>query len=98
MRFATFNQISHHDLLDMARGTLENTITDMDFMETLARRQCFVVSPWVMRASRAGEMFKVTPLIYTVDGELDKPRILLAVARQLRRVDTDRRFSPRFCV
>ena len=96
MGFATFNQISAHDLLAMADGMLEDTITDMDFLETLAGRHCVVVPPWVLRASPAGGLSKVTRLVYTTDGDLDKPRILLAVARELRRERALGRFGGRF--
>ncbi len=85
MGFATFNQISVYDLLAMADGTLEDTITDMDFLETLAGQRCVVVPPWVLLTSMTGSLTKVTPLVFTVDGDLDKPRILLAVARFMRR-------------
>jgi hypothetical protein len=83
MRFATFNQVSLHDLTEMANGNLEDTLTDFDFLQTLADRHCFIVPPWVMQASPTGGLRKVTRLIYTVDGHLDKPRLLVAVARQL---------------
>jgi len=96
MGFATFNDISACDLLAMADGTLEDTITDMDFLESLAGRHCLVVPPWVLRAAPAGGLSKVTRLVYTTDGELDKPRILLAVARELRVNLALGRFGPRY--
>jgi len=96
MGFATLNQISAHDLLAMADGTLEDTITDMDFLETLACRHCLLVPPWILYASPAGGLSKVTRLVYTIDGKLDKPRILLAVARELRVNQALGRFGPRF--
>jgi hypothetical protein len=99
MTFATLNLLSADDLTAMADGTLENTITDMDFLETLASRHCLMVPPWVLQASPHGTLRKVTPLVYTVDGELDKPRILLNLARELdaRRVQEGReRFTKRF--
>jgi len=99
MRFATLNQISLHDLMAMADGTLENTITDMDFLETLAAQKCFLLPPWVVCAKTNGQLCRVAPLVYTFDGELDKPRVLIAVANALHaardaagRVD----FGPRF--
>jgi len=96
MVFATFNQISAHDLMAMADGTLESTITDMDYLETLARLHCVMVPPWVLRASPTGELNKVTRLVYTTDGELDKARILLTVARVLRMNRALGRFGSRF--
>jgi hypothetical protein len=98
MGFATFNQISVHDLVAMADGVLEDTITDMDFLETLAGRHCVVVPPWVLRVSPAGGLSKVTRLVYTTDGALDKPRILLAAARELRRERALGRFWGRFSI
>jgi hypothetical protein len=96
MVFNTLNLLTAGDLKAMADGVLENTITDMDFLETLAKRHCFLVPPWVLQASREGELQKVTRVVYTVDGELDKPRILLAVARELRARRLRERFGRRF--
>ena len=87
MPFVTLNQLRLPDILAMASGTLEDTLTDLDFLETLAARQCFLVPPWVVRAAPAGGLSKITRLIYTMDGKLDKPRILLATAKELRRSD-----------
>jgi hypothetical protein len=96
MSFATLNSLSLQDLMAMANGTLEHTVTDMDFLETLAARHCLLVPPWVLLASPAGHLRKVTRLIYTVDGELDKPRILLTVARKLRARRLQEPFRRRF--
>jgi hypothetical protein len=84
MRFATLHQISLEDLVSMADATLENTITDMDFLETLARHKCILVPPYVVQTSASGKLRRITPLIYGVDGQLDKPRILVALARAVR--------------
>ena len=84
MRYATSQAVSIRDLVAMSHGVLENTITDMDFLETLARRRCFLVPPWVMQAGADGQLSKVTRVMYSLDGELDKPGVLLAVARKLR--------------
>jgi hypothetical protein len=96
MGFATLNQLSVEDLLAMADGTLEDTISDMDFLETLAWQWCVVVPPWVLLTSDTGGLTKVTSLRYTVDGDLDKPRILLAVAGYLRQGRLADRFGKRF--
>ncbi len=96
MIFTTLNLLSAQDLMAMVDGTLENTVTDMDFLETLARRHCLLVPPWVLQASPMGGLRKVTRLVYTVDGELDKPRILLQVARVLRARRLRERFGGRF--
>ena len=96
MRFATFNHVPLSDLVEMVQGNLENTITDLDFLETLAVQHCFMVPPWIMRATPSGELKKVARLVYTVDGQLDKPRLLVAVARQLGMAGP--RFGRRFTV
>ena len=56
MRFATFNHVSLNDLVEMVHGNLENTITDLDFLETLADQHCFMVPPWIMQAGPSGEL------------------------------------------
>jgi hypothetical protein len=83
MRFATFNHISLHDLTTMANGCIEDTINDFDFLQTLADQHCFMVPPWVLQASPGGSLRKVARLVYTVDGQLDKSRLLVSVARRL---------------
>ncbi|HVT82948.1 MAG TPA: hypothetical protein VHM90_20085 [Phycisphaerae bacterium] len=83
MRYATINNIPFPDLVAMSQGRLECTITDLDFLESLAAKHCFLVPPWVMRASPAGGLAKITRVTYTLDGEMDKPAILVAVARKL---------------
>ena len=94
MRFATFNKVSLQDLKEMANGNLEDTLTDLDFLETLADQHCFIVPPWILQSSPNGNLRKVTRLVYTVDGQLDKSRLLVAVARQLDIPQS--RFNPRF--
>jgi len=96
MAFTTLNLLSAQDLMAMVDGSLENTVTDMDFLETLASRHCLLVPPWVLQASPEGGLTKVTMLVYTVDGELDKPRILLQVARALQSRRLQERFGGRF--
>jgi hypothetical protein len=96
MTFATLHDISAHDLMAMANGTLENTVTDMDFLETLAGWRLFMLPPWVMEALPDGGLRKVTPLVFTVDGNLDKPRILLAAGRYLKAQKMRTHFGRRF--
>jgi hypothetical protein len=90
MRFVTVNDVSLRDLVAMANGEMEATISDLDFLETLASYGCFLAPPWVLRAGPTGSLTKVTRLTYDIDGQLDKARILVATARFLRRQ------SPRF--
>jgi hypothetical protein len=82
----------------MCQGHLENTITDLDFLESLAAKRCFLVPPWVMLATPRGGLVKITRVTYTLDGQLDKPAILVAMARKLREIralhQTHRRFHP----
>ena len=96
MRFVTLNQIPVSDLLAMADGKLENTITDLDFLETLAFQKCILVPPHVVQTAPSGQLTRVTPLVYTIDGELDKPRVLLAVARHLHAARPAHPFNLRF--
>ncbi len=96
MTYTTLNLLSAQDLMAMVDGSLENTVTDMDFLETLARRHCLLVPPWVLQATPGGRLRKVTRLVYTVDGELDKPRVLLRAARVLRAHRLRERFGGRF--
>ena len=96
MRYATVNSISFSDLLAMCRGELEDTITDLDFLESLAAKHCFLVPPWVMQASPSGRLAKVAHVTYKLDGELDKPAILVAVARELSSGHRRPQFRGRF--
>ena len=86
MPFVTLHRVPVSHLLAMASGALENTLTDIDFLETLAAKKCFLVPPYVVRAEPGGGLTKITRLVYTADGTLDKPRILVETARQLRRI------------
>ena len=98
MSFSTLNKIPLPELKAMADGTIADTITDMDFLETLARRHCLIISPWIMQTRSDGSLRRITRVIYTTDGELDKARMLLAVARQLRQHRNPPTFGPRFSV
>lgn len=86
MRYATAHSIPFPDLLAMCQGHLESTITDLDFLESLAVKRCFLVPPWVMLTTPRGGLIKVTRVTYTLDGQLDKPAILVAMARRLREI------------
>lgn len=95
MRFFTLvSELSLRDLRAMAEGQIEGTVTDMDFLETLAAHKCLLVPPWVMRVSREGGLARVTPLVYDPDGQIDKARVLLAAERRLRQPRS--RFGSRF--
>jgi hypothetical protein len=96
MPFATLSQLRTPDLLAMASGLLEDTLTDLDFLETLAAKQCFLVPPWVVQANPTGGLAKITRLVYNIDGKLDKPRILLNAAKRLRRPPVPPSFGDRF--
>jgi len=67
----------------MAAGHGQTTIDDMEFLETLARRRCMVMPPWVYHVDAHGHMEKLTPVRYGPDYNLDKPAILLAVMDKL---------------
>ena len=85
MKFNTLlNELSAEDLRAIARGDVEMRVTDADFLETLAFRQCFIVPPWVVRAKPTGGLARVCKLQFLADGNLDKSRILLEVARIFR--------------
>ena len=88
MSFATLNKIPLGELKAMAAGTIADTITDMDFLETLAAQHCLIVPPWIIQTNADGRLTRLTRLVYTTDGELDKARVLLHVARLLRRKPT----------
>jgi hypothetical protein len=98
MRFVTLlSELTLHELHAMADGVMEDTVTDMDFLETLAAYKCFLVPPWVMRASPTGGLSKVTQLYYDEHGEIDKSKVLVAAARQFRREHSGgSRFGGRF--
>ena len=98
MPYATLNNIPLRDLKAMARGQMPDTITDMDFLETLALWHCVVVPSWVLHVTSDGRLEKATRLIYTVDGELDKARILFHLAREFRRARAVGRLGARFTV
>ena len=95
MRFVTANDVSLRDLVAMAKGAMADTVSDMDFLHTLATHRCFIVPPWVLRASPTGQLSRVTRLVFDGDGEVDKARVLVATARKLRRSNS-RPFGDRF--
>jgi hypothetical protein len=86
MKFVTFlNQLSLSDLKAMANGCSPISISDMDFLETLAAHKCIIVTPWVMRADPSGGLARVARLVYDGEGNIDKARVLIAVAKEFRR-------------
>jgi hypothetical protein len=86
MRFATLvKQLSLTDVKAMIDGAPQFTLSDMDFLDTLAAHKCLIVTPWILRANPDGGLARVARLTYDLDGNIDKPRVLLAVAREFRR-------------
>lgn len=63
-----------------------SAIDDMEFLETLARRRCMLMPPWVYHIGPHGKLEKLTPVRYTEDYNLDKPSMLLAVMQKLQPV------------
>ena len=85
MRFTTVYEVGLQDLMAMAKGDMEDTVSDMDFLETLALHRCVIVPPWVLRTSRSGRLSRACGLIFDVDGELDKASILVSLFDYLNR-------------
>lgn len=71
------------DLQAMAAGDMPGSIDDMEFLETLARKKCMLMPPWVYHIKSDGHLEKLTPVRYAADYNLDKARMLLAVMRKL---------------
>lgn len=78
--------LGKHDLLEIADGSRPSDIDDMEFLETLARRKCMVMPPWVYHIKSDGHLEKLTPVRYGRDYNLDKAQMLLAVMRKLQPV------------
>jgi len=78
-------ELSVGDLQDMAAGRTGSTITDMDFLETLAARRCILVPPEVLRVRPEGGTQRVALIEYDEDMGIDKAKTLLAVMRRLPR-------------
>jgi len=70
----------------MASSHGPSTIDDMEFLETLARRRCLVMPPWVYHIGAGGKLERLTPVKYGPDYNLDKAAILLAVMQKLPKV------------
>ena len=64
-------------------ATHDTAIDDMEFLETLARRRCMVMPPWVYHIRTDGRLEKLTPVRYDEEYNLDKPSILLALMDKL---------------
>jgi hypothetical protein len=75
--------LGRSELEAMASGRQSGSIDDMEFLETLARRRCMVMPPWVYHIKEGGKLEKLTPVRYTEDWNLDKPKMLLAVMSKL---------------
>ena len=52
-------------------------------VETLARKRCLVMPPWVYHINNEGHLEKVAAVRYTPEYDLDKPSMLLAVMDKL---------------
>ncbi len=97
MRFITqVNELSLNDLKAMAKGSMQCAVTDIDFLETLSTHRCIVVPPWIVRAQPNGGLARVTPLMYDEEGNVDKVRVLLAMAKEFRREQRGVLFGGRF--
>lgn len=98
MRFVThIKELTLADLRAMAQGRLRDAVSDADFFETLGAHQCFVLSRWIVRADGSGQVVRVARVQYDEAGNMDKPRMLVALAREVR--EAKRRgvdFGPRF--
>jgi hypothetical protein len=98
MRFITrLAALSLADLKALAAGQLHFPVSDLEFFETLAAHKCLVVTPWVVRFHRDGQMQRVTPILFDADGNIDKVKTLIGVARAVRQAKRERPdFGPRF--
>ncbi|HVX83523.1 MAG TPA: hypothetical protein VH253_01775 [Phycisphaerae bacterium] len=99
MRFvSTMSQLSVSELQALAVGQLPFAVSDQDFLDALARRGCFLLSPWVVKSSRKGRLTRVAALSFDQSGNIDKVRVLVHVARALRksRAASSVNFGPRF--
>jgi hypothetical protein len=79
----TSHALGTTDLQAIAAGERPSLIDDMEFLETLARRRCLVMPPWVYHIEADGHLEKLTPVQYGEDYNLDKASMLLAVMRKL---------------
>ena len=77
------HRLSKMELEEIATGAKDEHIDDMEFLETLARRHCMIMPPWIYHVARDGHLEHVTPVRYTETYELDKANILLAVMKRL---------------
>jgi hypothetical protein len=98
MRFVTrLAELSLDDLKAVAAGQMEFSVSDMEFLETLGAHGCLVLSPWVVRLGADGMIARVTPVVFDENGNIDKIRVLIGVARVLRRPKKSRpNFGARF--
>ena len=79
-------RLGRRDLEALADGTRPGELDDMEFFETLAKRHCTVMPPWIYHVDHDGHLEKVTAVRYTLDYHLDKARMLLAVMDRLPRL------------
>ena len=86
MRITTaISELTLADLRAIARGALQCTLSDSDFLQTLSAHKCFILYPWLVRAQPTGQLARVTRISYDKRGNLDKVRILLNMARAFRK-------------
>ena len=77
--------LGKEQLRAIASGHGPARIDDMEFLETLARRRCMLMPPWIYHIGAGGKLEKLTPVRYGNDYNLDKASILLAVMDRLPR-------------
>jgi len=78
--------LGRRELKDLADKHDAAGIDDMEFLETLARRRCMLMPPWIYHIRNDGKLQKLTPVRYGEDYNLDKPSILLDVMDKLPKV------------
>lgn len=77
------HRLGKEELEQIAAGRRQSVIDDMEFLETLACKNCMVMPPWIYHVTREGTLEKLTPVRYAQDYSLDKASMLLAVMRRL---------------
>jgi len=83
--FVALVGLSLKDRKAMLNTCSQFSISDLDFLETLAAHKCLIVMPWVVRANPSGQLARVARLSFDSEGNIDKPGVLIAVAKEFRR-------------
>lgn len=73
------NDLTLNDLHAIAQGTSDKSLSDFDFLETLAAHHCLLVPPWLLRTHPDGTLERLLLLPYDDQGNLLKPQILLTL-------------------